>query len=285
MICYSNFFINSMDLLATKILDFIRECNLFFSIANQIVLIVIFIFLISISILTLKKDFKTQKNLEDKIPPIVTSYYKNKYQAVLENYSVNLGCYKNSSQYNGSGYVYIDDTKTKYIYLKFNSKFKLININDNIEDDIILNDIEEVLLKIKKKHNTTHFKKLIKIDCISKQYPYNNISEYFTKNKNISIALKIVHNVETDNFSNYYKYCGDFAKDIYSILKREFGDINIDVGIFFVKSEEMYNYIIRTIDKCENSDDISIISLIKGTNHHLIKNDNYYYYIFDTLYY
>lgn len=286
MAFYVNSFISILDSIATNILDFFWEHGTL--IENMPYFLFIGVYLIYVIIpdfIRTIKLSKTQKTLDVEIPKIACKYYENKYNSKLDKYSFELDNSLESlgiEDYRGSGYVYIDDDRTKYIHVSLNLNFNLIDINDNIEDDIILKSIKSYISNIEDESNLTYFINLHKNLCINDQYRYTSISKYFAKNTHIKPKFIIVHKVDDSVLDfNYICYCSNYAEKLYSLFKQNFNDIDIELGIYFTKSNEFYNYILTIINECESLDSSPIYRIAVDHDNYLMKNDNYYYYVFD----
>lgn len=276
---YSEFFVSLIVLIAITTMNILTKGTLFSVHMFKFVLGFLLIIIIVTTIIMYIKELKNKKILEKKMPDIAIDYYKSKYKKDLGFYSLEL---KNSIDYmfikcySGSGYVYIDESKTKYIYIHLNSKFELANINDNIEDDIIIKDIENMLSNTKEKHNAIYSVKLYKRAYVKNQYSYkNNINEYLTSNPNIKFVLTIIKKVEiTDEDFNYKDYCDEFSKNTFLSLQKDFNDIEIDMGIIFVKNDDTYNYMLDAINEFDYADILFLLSF-DGTDYEELENDKY----------
>lgn len=277
---YTNFFISLIILIATSTILILTKNYLI----SKVVLTIIFGVLISlyifISITLYIKNLRAKKILNFKIPDIATNYYKDKYQKVLSNYHLELEYsidFLFIKEYSGAAYIYMDKERTKYIYIYLNSKFELANINDNIEDDIVLKDIETILLSnTKEKYNALYSVKLYKRSHTGNQYSYkNDINEYLINNCNIKFTISIIKKIENkDKDFDYVNYCNNFSEDIYSSLLKDFNDIEIDMGIIFVRNEELYNRLLEDIKEYDYAD-ILFLFAFDGTDYEELKNDKY----------
>lgn len=275
---YVNSFINLMDSIAIYILDFLSSNRALFIAIVVAIFTIRLMVLICMDIIDAIKPTKNTKSPDTEILRIANKYYKNKYQEKLNTYTLKLDRLwdtKNSC----SGYVYINDNKSKYIYVTLNSKFESDGIYDNIEDDIIVRDIKSILSKnIKYKYNANCFTRLNKVPCTLKPYRYTTIYEYFNKNLHIKPNIFIVHKIEDDDFDSY---CNKFARELYISLRENLNGIDINLVIYFTKNEEIYNNLTKVITKWENFNDSLLISFLEETENRLIKKDNYCYFVFD----
>lgn len=128
------------------------------------------------------------------------------------------------------------------------------------------------------KYNINYFVKLNKVPCIKDQYRYTNIYEYFNKNINIKPMILVVQKIEWDDYDTY---CSEFARELYMSLKKDLKGIDIDLRIYFTKSDEFHKQVLNYIDTHGISNDSTLSYLISFNDNCLIKNKNYHYYIFD----